>query len=634
MISRASEAMTDDATRTEPKPPPVDRMSLLWQRINEHKIVQWSVAYVALAYAIQHAVVLTQEAFHWPENILRIPMLLLALGLPIVVTLAWYHGERASRQFSKAELSILSVLLVIGAFLFYAFAKPSEEHVASATAPAKEAGVAAARTAAADPHGTISVAVLPFVNLSSDKEQEFFSDGMTEEITTALAKVPDLRVVARTSAFEFKGKNVNIKTMGDELGATHLIEGSVRKAGNRVRITAQLIKADDGTHIWAEDYDRELTDVFAIQEDIARAITASLHMTLGLKPGENLVNNRAIDSDSYGKMLRAGAILVARGGEPTVAQELRNSSEALALLEDVVAKNPNYAPAWLLLANGYQVQMNNSTRPGVPVAEARAIVNELRSKKEAAVQRAIQLDPNLPGGYNALAYTARSRGKPIEAEELINKSLQLDPFNSYTLFTAGMIYSSAGRVQEGLAFYEKGHAVDPFYPNLAFETAQDRWVTQQYDAAIALAKTLRPNNRAPMLSLIYTSLGRFRDAADALMEAAASDSNSNPAKLAPLLRMLPQKNVVAAEIPFPGFVGPLAIYLGVPERALTDYERVVEIGHVLGNKAFVWHPVYAPLRKTERFKTLMRKAGLVDYWRAKGWPAQCHPTTGDDFVCE
>jgi TolB-like protein len=168
----------------------------------------------------------------------------------------------------------------------------------------QEAGIAAARNAAADAHSAISLAVLPFVNLSSDKEQEFFCDGMTEEITAALAKVPDLRVVARTSAFEFKSKNVNIKTMGEQLGATHLIEGSVRKAGNRLRITAQLIKADDGTHIWAKDYDRELTDVFAVQEDITRAITTSLRMPLGLKPGENLVNNRKIDPIPYTNYLR------------------------------------------------------------------------------------------------------------------------------------------------------------------------------------------------------------------------------------------------------------------------------------------------------------------------------------------
>src|SRR4029077_2746295 len=126
----------------------------------------------------------------------------------------------------------------------------------------EQASVSAARSAAASPRGAISLAVLPFTNLSGDSSQEFFSDGMTEEITTALAKVPDLRVVGRTSAFQYKGQNQDLRAIGQSLNATHLIEGSVRKAGNRLRITAQLIKADDGTHIWADDYDRELTDVF------------------------------------------------------------------------------------------------------------------------------------------------------------------------------------------------------------------------------------------------------------------------------------------------------------------------------------------------------------------------------------
>ena len=133
----------------------------------------------------------------------------------------------------------------------------------------QQASVAQARTASATQAGAVSIAVLPFLNLSSDPEQAFFSDGRTEEITAALSKIADLRVVARTSAFQFKGENKDLRAVGQALGATHLIEGSVRKAGTRVRITAQLIKTDDGTHIWSENYDRELTDVFAIQEDIA-----------------------------------------------------------------------------------------------------------------------------------------------------------------------------------------------------------------------------------------------------------------------------------------------------------------------------------------------------------------------------
>src|SRR5437588_224329 len=268
--------MSDSVGRANPKPPSIDRLSQIWRRVHDHKVVQWTVAYIAVAYGLQHGVIIASESLQWPNAVARTSILLLALGLPLVITFAWYHGARSSRNFSQAELSILSALLVIASLLFYVFVRPSD----IATPAAQQASVSVMRSAAVSPKGAISLAVLPFLNLSSEKEQDFFSDGMTEEITAALAKVPDLRVVARTSAFRFKGDNRDISDIGQQLHATHLIEGSVRKAGNRVRITAQLIKADDGTHIWAEDYDRELTDVFAVQEDIARSITSSLRVPL------------------------------------------------------------------------------------------------------------------------------------------------------------------------------------------------------------------------------------------------------------------------------------------------------------------------------------------------------------------
>src|SRR5712691_5505666 len=202
-----------------PNGAPLDRLSLLWRRINDHKIVQWSIAYVALAYGIQHGVVLTGEAFLWPHAIQQISMLLLALGLPVVMVCAWYHGEKASRRISGPELTIIAILLAIGSLFFYVLVKPSEEAAARGTPAVQQASLAAARSAAASPKGAISVAVLPFVNLSSDKEQEFFSDGMTEEITSAIAKVPNLRVVGRTSAFQFKGENKDLRAIGQALGA-------------------------------------------------------------------------------------------------------------------------------------------------------------------------------------------------------------------------------------------------------------------------------------------------------------------------------------------------------------------------------------------------------------------------------
>src|SRR5262249_21299810 len=159
----------------------------------------------------------------------------------------------------KAEMSIISLLLVIGAFLFYTFAQPSERLAGTPKAPQAQTT-------------DLSIAVLPFANVSGDASQEFFSDGMTDEIIAALAKIPRLQVVARTSAFQFKGERKDMRAIGQALSARYLIDGSVRKVGDRVRITAQLVQADSGVGVWTDSYDREFTDVFAIQEEIARAI--------------------------------------------------------------------------------------------------------------------------------------------------------------------------------------------------------------------------------------------------------------------------------------------------------------------------------------------------------------------------
>ena len=185
--------------------------------------------------------------------------------------------------------------------------------------------------------------MLPFANLSGDTGQEFFSDGMTEEIMTALAKVLALRVVGRESAFQFKGQKTDMRAVGQALGANYLVEGSVRKAGDQVRITAQLVQADNGVSLWTDSYDRELKNIFATQSDIAQAIAGALRAPLGLKEGQTLVSNRTADTDSYQDYLRARASVRRRGqpGGPL--------TEAVRLLEQVVARDPNYAPAWGLL---------------------------------------------------------------------------------------------------------------------------------------------------------------------------------------------------------------------------------------------------------------------------------------------
>ena len=274
----------------------------------------------------------------------------------------------------------------------------------------------------------ISIAVLPFANVTGDASQEFFSDGMTDEISGALAKISDLRVVGRASAFQFKGENKDLRAIGQSLGATHLIEGSVRKAGNRVRISAELVQADNGLQVWSDNYDRDLTDVFAIQEDIAKAIAMSLRMPLGLKPGENLVNSRTKDESVHEEYLRAKALVRTRSIGNAGAQGLAELTEAARRLEQVVAREPDYAPAWALLGLAYGYIPLRGLGGG-DFEKVRSMAADVIPKGEAAANRAIEVDPKNADGYFTLGFIQHVRAKQQLAMESFAKAIALDPIH-------------------------------------------------------------------------------------------------------------------------------------------------------------------------------------------------------------
>ena len=621
--------MNDDASRISSTEVSEDFLSAGWRRIKQHRVAQWTIGYFALAYGIQHAVTLTSEAYEWPNIVARVSMTILALGVPIAMTVAWYHGERASRRMSTGEFSIVSLLLVIASLLFYVFIRPFGEFPAAIASGAQEASVTAARTAAASPKGAISVAVLPFLNLSSDKEQEFFSDGMTEEITTALAKVPDLRVVGRTSAFQFKGANKDLRAIGQALSATHLIEGSVRKAGNRLRITAQLIKADDGTHVWAEDYDRELTDVFAIQEDIARAITASLHMTLGLKPGENLVNNRTIDPNTYTDYLRI------RAGVTAVATDAARQ-QARGELERILAQHPDFAPAWAYLA---RLPQSNNTWWRMwlqPLEKTREEQADIVRQMEHDAREAIRLDPGQAYAYSALAAVEINRGHWAGAAALIKSALARDPNNPDMILDSAAFSIRTGHLQDTLRLTQEAQALDPLSPNHRLWYGMALLAENQPQAAITFLEA-RPDRRIVGITYLaeaYAATGQFEKAADWIAASKRGAFYSVDPKSVDAAEAL--MRALAAKMPVPK-VYPVAYYnwafayAGHPERLMDEPERLWQIGNL--QRAFIFDHSLAPVRKTERFKKFLRDVGLVDYWRATGWPDLCHPTTGDDFEC-
>jgi len=239
------------------------------RRLRERRLVQWSLAYLAAAFALIQVLDIVAQRFGWPESVERYLIVALALGFFVALVIAWYHGERGAQRVSGTELLILALLFAIGGLAMWRLVP----HDVDSSAQTKSAttNVAAAGK---------SIAVLPFVNMSGEKDNDYFSDGVSEEILNSLARIDGMLVVGRTSSFQFKGKSEDLRQVGEKLGVAHVLEGSVRREGERARITAQLIRAADGIHLWSQTYDRTLRDTLAVQLDIAEQVAGALDVVL------------------------------------------------------------------------------------------------------------------------------------------------------------------------------------------------------------------------------------------------------------------------------------------------------------------------------------------------------------------
>jgi TolB-like protein len=308
------------------------------------------------------------------------------------------------------------------------------------------ASVSALAAATAPPESAVtdSIVVLPFANLSADPENEYFADGITEEIIDALTQIQGLHVVARSSAFSFKGKYIDLRVVGDQLKVRTVLEGSVRKADNRLRITAQLVSTADGYHIWSERYDCELKDVFAIQEKIAQAITQRLKLTFQWHE-KKLVKTGTLNLEAYQSYVKGHALLYKRG--PAI-------SRALICCQRAVDLDPNYALAWAALANCYILLCWYGL----------AVPRDFVPKATEAAGRAVALDPALDEAHNALAIVSlMGTWDRAAAEREFNRALQLNPKNVQALAWYACFYLqiSEGRIAEGMELASLGLGSDP-----------------------------------------------------------------------------------------------------------------------------------------------------------------------------
>jgi TolB-like protein len=601
-------------------------MSNFFAELKRRQMFRVAAAYAVVAWVLLQVVNNVAPALMLPNWAATLVLVLLVIGFPVALLFCWIQQLAPGGESSKATTGKLDWVLIGALIVVIGLVSYQQLATNGATTAQSQPGVEAAKAAAASPRTGISLAVLPFTNLSSDKEQEFFSDGITEEITTALAKIPDLRVVARESAFQYKGEKNDMRTVGQALNATHLIGGSVRKVGDRVRITAQLVKADDGVNIWADSYDRELNDVFAIQEDIARAIAASLRMPLGLKPGENLVSNRPKDRETYELYLRGVAALRAR------------TRQEVELLEQVVARDPNYAPGWAKFAEAQREMALYYERRG-----QLARVQPLLEGAEASARKAIALAPNLASGYGALAAVlGPRRGKWIEAVDLAKQGLARDPDEPELLGNYASLLRYLGYLKEALAVREHQHLLEPLIPLYNRQRAEMMAANGMTEAGVREVQNLCFGCNLFLLPA-YAELGRFDAAADIIEatlsttpDAAFTGSFTRPLVEAELqvLRAAANRTQPPARLPdFYSEINFVYAYTSMPERVLDWPEKALKEGDYRPLN-IIWWPTPSSVRKTERFKTLMRNAGMVDYWKARGWPDLCKPVGANDFACE
>ena len=453
-------------------------MNEFLQRLKQRKLVQWAVAYVAAAFALLQGIDIVAQQFGWPEGVRRGITLAMVVGFFVTLVLAWYHGERGAQRMTGTELLILALLLAIGGGFLWRYAGAAHERVVRQDDPMLTPAPAPAVAVISEK----SIAVLPFENLSDDKGTAYFAEGIQDEILTKLASIGDLKVISRTSTAKYKSKPEDLKTVSQQLGVATVLEGSVQKAAEKVRVIVQLIDARADSHLWAKTYDRDLKDVFAIQSEIAQEIADSLQAKLSPAESKTLSVAPTKDPVAYDFFLKGE--YEQRIALSTLAPE--SFDRARAWYEQAIARDPDFALAmarlvvcrmrrhWLaeaatepeLVEIGKMAKDALVLTPDLADAHVALGVFHYYGFREyepalAAFLRAVELQPNNSEALQFVAYVHRRQGKwDLSQEELI-RSLEQDPRNASVVGNVAQTYCFLRRWKEAETTARRALALGP-----------------------------------------------------------------------------------------------------------------------------------------------------------------------------
>jgi TolB-like protein len=611
----------------------------LFAELQRRNVFRVGIAYLITAWLVMQVADVVLNNIAAPGWVFQVILLLLGIGFPLVLVFAWAYeltpgGLKREKDVDRSESMtsatghklnraiIVVLLLAVGYFAADKFVLGGrQDDPATEPAAAQPTATAAAGRAAENAKPEIvdarkSIVVLPFVNMSADPDQEYFSDGLSEELLNVLAKIKDLRVISRTSAFAFKGKEVSIPDIAARLDVSHVLEGSVRSAGDSVRITAQLIEVETDSHLWSEAYNRKLENIFEIQEEISSAIARELQVTLGTgaaqeRPTDNL--------EAYQLFLRGRHHYQNRGQE--------EMSRAVETLQRAVEMDPGFAEAWANLAAASAVQSYYLEEGHEAYAE----------QAEQAALRAIGLDP---GNGFAHAVLGLHHTRDLNWEDAIRElqlAIELNPNESNSLLWIAITLSELGYIQEALAYLKQAETFDPVFSNL------QNWLAMLYHcvgdhetARIHERKARQANpyfglNTAGEYALVSGDLDRAE--AETLLAAEMDNGNAvvvraffsalrNPARRDEVIATL-QANEASS-----GYNGVFMLLyrLGAVPEAIDAWHRLRERGRALraaNTLQSLWNAYDRPQLSHPALPAFFQETGMADYWRQHGDPDYC-----------
>lgn len=614
-----------------------------FEELKRRNVFRVGAAYAVAAWVLLQVLDVVGEILELPQWGGKLILAVLVVGFAMALIFAWayeltpegvkresevdrsrsistHSGQRLNRAI-LVTLVLAVALFAVDKFIWDpARDRALAERAAEQARSEAQAEAAAAAEASAQAAADNSIAVLPFADMSEEGDQQYFSDGIAEELLNALVRVDGLKVASRTSSFAFRGGGLGLQQIAQALNVSHILEGSVRRSGDRVRITAQLIDARSDRHLWSETYDRDVDDVLTVQDEIASSIVGAMKqaLNLDLRPEQVAIAAVTESSDAYDLYLRGRALILARS----------DMLEAIGYLEKAVAIDPVFAKAWEVLGAAYFLAPSWN----YPVENS-------QDRARAASKRALELDPTLALPWSVLGQMGRSTGEfdyetSIEYEQ---RALAADPNGATVHLWAALTLAELGYVDRAISLVRRCLEIDPAYGNCRRHLAFMEYQSGREDEALRLfqhgAEEGFRGNEVMFLPLILRRQGRT-----AAAYAATSLVSTQGFPVGDLLDLLeyPDRDHAAASQRFRALAPTLswsnslnrlvsATMFGQFDMALartTDYY------------GWIWSPDLAAFRRGPEFKTLAQKLGLVDYWRKHGYPPNCEARGEEDFACK